>query len=98
MISIGATAKRLRDAFGLTQRVAAERLGISNVHLCNVEKNKSTPSTSLLEAYRREFGVDLYVLAWCEQGDAESLPPSVRSAARQLHKAWSREVEKLGVK
>lgn len=92
MISIGKSARRLRESHGLTQRLAAERLGVSNVHLCNIENDKSAPSATLLEAYREVFGVDLYVMAWCEYGDIKALPKSVQKAARQLRDAWRSEL------
>lgn len=88
MISIGKTAKSIRETHGLSQKEAAEKLGISNVHLCNLENDKVSPSTDLLERYRDTFGTDLYVLAWCEHGDVEMLPKSVRAAARRLQEAW----------
>lgn len=94
MISVGRTARRTRESLGLTQREAAERLGVSNVHLCNIEKDKAVPSSAFLAAFRDEFDVDLYVLAWCEQGDVNSLPAGVRGAARKLQQAWSKEMSK----
>ena len=48
MIELGATIKHLREAKGLTQRAAAEVLGISDVHMCNLEHNKARPSADLL--------------------------------------------------
>lgn len=71
-------------------------LGITNVHLCNIEKDKAAPSRLLLESYRETFGVDLYVMAWCVGGDIESLPASIQEAARQLQLAWQEELEKAG--
>jgi len=94
MVSIGQTAKNVRATLGITQREAADRLEVSSVHLCNIENDKSFPSPALLARYREEFGVDLYVLAWCRHGNVEKLPRSVRSAARKLHQAWETELEK----
>ena len=94
MIAIGQTARRMRENLGLSQLEAADKLGVSNVHLCNIEKDKAIPSSAFLSAFRETFGVDLYVLAWCEQGDVKSLPAGVRNAAKELQKAWMGEVNK----
>ena len=95
MIPIGSTARSLRERLGITQRAAADLLGISPVHLCNVENDKSQPSSSLLDKYEELWGVDLYVLAWCERGDVENLPKDVREAAKQLSALWTNRVSKL---
>lgn len=60
---LGLIARRLRDAAGLTQKDAARRLGITNVHLCNIERGVSLPSFSLLDRYGRVFGGNPYVIA-----------------------------------
>lgn len=88
MIKIGNTARYLRDTLGLKQREVADALGITVVHLCNIENNKSSPSAVLVDKYRELWGVDLYVLAWCLHGDIESLPPAIREPARKLAEAW----------
>lgn len=94
MIAIGQTARRTRQSLGLSQLEAADKLGVSNVHLCNIERDKAIPSSAFLAAFREKFGIDLYVLAWCEQGDVNSLPAGVRNAAKQLQQAWMYEVKK----
>ena len=92
MIRLGQTARHLRKELGLTQRAAAEQLGISYVHLCNIEKNKSAPSSSLLERYRELWNVDLYVLAWCLHGDTKKLPKAVRKPMAELAEAWQEQI------
>ena len=57
MIKIGKTARKLREAKGLTQKAAAEALGISQVHLSNIENNKSYPSKELLDRSPRAGGL-----------------------------------------
>jgi len=78
---------------GLTQRAAAEALGISCVHLCNVEKNKAVPSPALLERFRELWNVDLYVLAWCLHGDADKLPEPLRKLMGDLARAWQEQID-----
>lgn len=94
-ISLGNTARHLRESLGLTQRAAAEMLGISFVHLCNIEKNRAIPSPTLIDRFRELWGVDLYVLAWCLHGSNEKLPKSMRKAAADLASGWQRQIEKL---
>ncbi len=95
MIRIGTTAKRLRETLGWTQRATADALRVSYVHLCNVENNKTQPSQSLLDRYRALWGIDLYVFAWCEQGNAEALPSALRNAATKLADAWRKRIDEL---
>ncbi len=95
MINLGKTARHLRESQGLTQRAAAQELGISVVHLCNVENDKAMPSPSLLERYRELWNVDLYVLAWCLHGDVEKLPKAVRKPMAELAKAWQEQLRSV---
>jgi transcriptional regulator with XRE-family HTH domain len=76
----------------------ADALGITQVHLSNIENNKSLPSTQLLDRYRELWGVDLYILAWCLFGDASELPPSVQKSMVALTKAWRKELGDLGMR
>src|SRR5437016_10786988 len=95
MIHLGKTARYLRERKGLSQRAAAEALGISQVHLSNVENNKAVPSPKLMERYRQLWGIDLYVLAWSLFGDLSKLPPALRGPATALAKAWKKELGDL---
>jgi transcriptional regulator with XRE-family HTH domain len=94
-IFLGKTARHLRESLGLSQRRAAEALGISAVHLCNIENNKSSPSPLLLDRYRELWAVDLYVLAWCMYGETEKLPHAMRKAAADLADAWQLQIKKV---
>jgi len=75
------------------QKEAAGLLGITTVHLCNIENNKAMPSAALIEKYRRLWGVDIYVLAWCERGQSSDLPVAVRNAADKLARLWLRQLD-----
>jgi transcriptional regulator with XRE-family HTH domain len=92
MIHLGKTAKYLRERKGLSQKAAADALGISQVHLSNIENNKALPSPNLLDRYRELWGVDLYVLAWCLFGDPNQLPKAVRKPMQELGDAWRRQL------
>jgi transcriptional regulator with XRE-family HTH domain len=74
----------------MTQRAAAEALGVSYVHLSNVERGKSEPSAGLLERFRTVFRADLHVLAWCFFGDDKQVPPRLRVHRRRLAREWRR--------
>ena len=95
-IKLGKTARELRAALGISQRRAADMLGITSVHLCNVEKGRAAPSQHLIDKYRELWGIDLYVLAWCRHGHTNELPVGVWAAARALEEAWQQELRGLG--
>lgn len=95
MVYVGKTARDLRESLGFTQHEMAERLGITNVHLSNVENNKAFPSQALIDRYRELFDIDLYVLAWCRHGDVAKLPPAVREPAERLARAWEKRFADL---
>ena len=59
MIHVGRIAKQLRESLGLTQQEVARALGITNVHVSNIENEKSFPSQNLIDRYREFFEVDL---------------------------------------
>jgi transcriptional regulator with XRE-family HTH domain len=92
MIHLGNTARELRCLLGFTQREAARRLGISVVHLCNIENQKASPSPDLLDRFRQLWDIDLYVFAWCQHGDTDKLPPALRKSCRALAAAWKKQV------
>lgn len=94
MIQLGNTIKYVRETKGLTQRAAANALGVSDVHLCNLEHDKARPSEDLLNKMRNEWGVDIYILSWCLFGDVKRLPKAVRAPMEQLAQAWRNELEK----
>ena len=93
MTSVGKSARALREQLGLSQKEAAAQLGISNVHLCNLEKDNSHPSPELQARYRELWGVDLYVFAWCRDGDADHLPKQLRAAAKSLAAGWQQLID-----
>jgi transcriptional regulator with XRE-family HTH domain len=95
MMHLGKTARYVRERKGLTLRTVAEMLGISHVHLCNIENNRAVASLQLLEKMRDVYGVDLIVLGWCLYGDLNRLPPAVRTPMTVLGEAWKRELGDL---
>lgn len=99
MIKVGEACQYLRNLAGWTQRAAAKRLGITNVQLCNIERDHSFPSAETFDAFRKLYGVDIYIFAWCLDCDLTKLPPKIRGPAFSLMTAWKADIEKkLGVK
>lgn len=92
MLPLGKTARYLRERKRLTQVQAAQTLGITQVHLSNIENNKAIPSHDLMDRYRRAWGVDLHMLAWCLHGDVNDLPEAVRRPMLALASAWRQEL------
>ena len=97
MIKLGSTIKYVREAKGLTQRAAARVLGVSDVHLCNLEHDKARPSADLLKKMHYEWSIDLYILSWSLHGDLNRLPKAVRGPMEQLGRAWRSEFERQRV-
>lgn len=89
-MKLGDTAKLLREELGLTQRAAADHLGISIVHLSNLENDKAKPSSELFRKIRELYGVDLYVFAWCRNGNIDELPAGLRAATERLTREWQK--------
>jgi transcriptional regulator with XRE-family HTH domain len=92
MTSLGSTAKFVRETLGMTQRAAAEALGVSAVHLSNVERDVTPPSASLIARFTEVFGVDVYVLHYCTDDDTEDVPEGVNQARRKLAEALRRQL------
>ena len=94
MIKLGSTIKYVRETKALTQRAAAATLGVSDVHLCNLERDRARPSADLIAKIHKEWSVDVYILAWCLHGDTKKLPKAVRAPMEQLAEAWRTDLEK----
>ncbi len=92
MKNIGGAVRDIRELVGLSQRVAADELGITNVHLCNIENEKSVPSAELLDRIEEKWGVHPVVFAWCQSGSISSLPKSMRETASKLSALWREHI------
>jgi predicted transcriptional regulator/transcriptional regulator with XRE-family HTH domain len=73
----GAKLRETRTRIGLTQRVFAERLGVSLPYLNQMENNARPVSAGVVLALAREFGMDVTELA---SGDAERLVSDLAEA------------------
>jgi transcriptional regulator with XRE-family HTH domain len=91
MNELGRTARHVRERLGMTQRAAAEALGVSSVHLSNVERGVTPPSASLIARFTDVYGIDIYVLSYCE-GKHSDDPEVVRQARETLGEALRRQL------
>ena len=91
MTAIGTTVRYVREKRGMTQKAAAEALGVSSVHLSNVERGVTTPSALLISRFAEVFGIDCYVLNYCTE-DAGDVPDRVKQARRKLGEALRRQL------
>jgi transcriptional regulator with XRE-family HTH domain len=91
MTAIGSTVRYVREKLGMTQRAAAEALGVSSVHLSNVERGVTPPSALLISRFAEVFGVDVYVLNYCT-GKDDKFPKGVKQARRKLAEALQRQL------
>jgi predicted transcriptional regulator/transcriptional regulator with XRE-family HTH domain len=73
----GMKLRELRARLGLTQKVFAERLGVSLPYLNQMENNHRPVSAAVVLALAQEFGQDVTALA---TGDAERLVTDMREA------------------
>jgi transcriptional regulator with XRE-family HTH domain len=90
---LGDAASYLRERFGLSQRAAARELGISHIHLNNIENGKVSPTASMIEKFYDAWGVDLYMLAVAKFSSKERIPARLSKAVGALASAWDREIE-----
>lgn len=92
MRAIGITVRYVRETLGMTQKAAAEALGVSSVHLSNVERGVTPPSASLMSRLTEVYGVDVYVLCYCTGDDDDDVPEAVNVARRKLAEALRRQL------
>lgn len=94
-ISLGKAAQDLRTKLCLSLRHAALELGVSYVHLCNVENGKASPSPEMLEKFHDAWGIDLYMYALAFFPDDRETPKALRGPSKALAAGWKRHIEKL---
>ncbi|MGL4420857.1 MAG: helix-turn-helix domain-containing protein [Gemmataceae bacterium] len=92
MTAIGTTVRYVREKRGMTQKAAAEALGVSSVHLSNVERGVTPPSALLISRFAETFGIDCYVLNYCTAED-DDCPERVKQARRKLGEALRRQLD-----
>ncbi len=53
--------RELRERFGFEQIELAERLGMTNIHPCNLEAGRSTYSVHVVRKLSDIYGIDVYL-------------------------------------
>jgi transcriptional regulator with XRE-family HTH domain len=94
-ISLGKAAQDLRARLNLSLRQAAMELGVSYVHLCNIENGKASPSPEMLEKFHDAWGIDLYMYALAFFPDERATPKSLKAPVKALAAGWKRHIEML---
>ena len=94
-ISLGRAARDLRNRLKLSLRGAAAELGISYVHLCNVENDKASLSPETIERFHDTWGIDLYMYALAFYGDDRNTPKTLRAPVKALAEGWKKHIEAL---
>jgi transcriptional regulator with XRE-family HTH domain len=94
-ISLGKAAQNLRSRLNLSLRDAAAELGMSYVHLCNVENGKASPSPETIERFHDTWGIDLYMYAVAFYSDNRETPKVLRSPLSALAEAWEQHINAL---
>ena len=61
-MNLGLRFKRYRNLAGLTQKEAAELIGINSYQLGNYETNRSEPSIKILKGMSKAYNVSIDVL------------------------------------
>jgi transcriptional regulator with XRE-family HTH domain len=94
-INLGEAARDLRMKLNLSLREAEVELGISYVHLCNIENGKVTPSQKIVERFHDAWGIDLYMFALAFHSDAGATPRALRQPVKALEEGCRRHIEAL---
>lgn len=94
-IKLGKAAQDLRQKLKLSLRAAADELGVSYVHLCNVENCKASPSPEMIEKFHAAWGIDLYMYALAFFSDDREIPKELRGPIKALEAGWRQHILKL---
>ena len=63
-MDIGKAIKQIRTLKGLRQKELADRIGTTQGHLSQVEKNKTKPSLDMLENIAKQLNTPLAIWFW----------------------------------
>jgi transcriptional regulator with XRE-family HTH domain len=94
-ISLGKAALDLRTRLNLSLRQAASELGISYVHLCNIENGKASPSPETIERFHEAWGIDLYMFAIAFHSDDRATPKALQAPVKSLAEGWKKHIDAL---
>lgn len=74
-MTLGQAIRRIRENSNQTLREMGAALGVSHVHVCNLESGKVEPSLKLLMQFRTYYNQDPYIMA------AESAKPFTKETS-----------------
>ena len=94
-IPLGKAAQELRARLKLSLRQAAAELGVSYVHLCNIENGRASPSPEMLEKFHDAWGIDLYMYALAFFPDERKTPKVLKGPLDALTAGWKKHIEVL---
>lgn len=86
-MDIGLAVRLCREASGCSQRMVAEELGITAVHLCTIERGRKGLSMKLLGKMQVFFNTDPSLVAWLlAPPDYERTPTMERFRRSYFHR------------
>ncbi|MFZ1887849.1 MAG: helix-turn-helix transcriptional regulator [Candidatus Binataceae bacterium] len=90
--TLGQVLKAQREAFSLTQRELAHKLGVKASHIAYLENGRRRPSLSLLSRIAETLGLDKQGLFLLTHPEARALVTKEREAAPSNHRdlSWKR--------
>ena len=95
MINLGQACKHIRDSFSLSQRAAAEELGVTSAYLCRLENGQVAPTATMIDRIYDVWGIDLYMMAACLFSDESRFPSESRKSIRGLRDSWEKEIRRI---
>lgn len=82
--------KKVRALSGLTQTKFAEKVGIKQNTVAQLESGLRNPSTQLILSIAREFGISRH---WLETGEGDMIDPQIESDIELLTRAMEGQSE-----
>ena len=79
---LGEALRLIRVFHDLKQNELAERLGISQSHLSDIERGEKTPSNELVTRYAHEFELPISSIWFFDEKLREGAPPRVINKAQ----------------
>lgn len=95
MIKLGVALKHVRDSFDLSQRAAAQELGVTSAYLCRLENGQVAPTATMIDRIYDVWGIDLYVMAACMFSDENRFPSESQMSIRRLKDSWAKEIDRI---
>ena len=80
--AIAASIREIREAIGLSQREAADRIGCTNVHLCELESGRQNFTFAMLDEISSAYKEDVVIYAVIFHLDLGYFPPVARPAIK----------------